>query len=302
MWAPSPSISRNSNLDHFQQTIAATDKDFWPEDGWELLAKDFGLPGGISQATENPFYALYNKYTGKLRVFFLATEKPSDKKANSAAIVIQFDKDNRKTAFFQNLNPISIPLISFSPTYNFLTPNYYATEDLYWLFAEVDIAYDPCTCHLTDDSKIEIQAHIITTSAINATLNGVLDQKVTESGTNGTGTPSASKSLFTIGKYDISDGVKQGQKAYKEWRGYQKEVVKFLKQVDTFVQKNRHLPGIKSAAEYKNVGSINMGELQLSMLQKIEELTLYNIQLMKELEELNRKQTELEQKLLTLKN
>jgi len=75
-----------------------------------------------------------------------------------------------------------------------------------------------------------------------------------------------------------------------------------LKQVDTFVQKNRHLPGIKSAAEYKNVGSINMGELQLSMLQKIEELTLYNIQLMKELEELNRKQTELEQKLLTLKN
>jgi len=133
MWAPSPSISRNSNLDHFQQTIAATDKDFWPEDGWELLAKDFGLPGGISQATENPFYALYNKYTGKLRVFFLATEKPSDKKANIAAIRIIFSYGTRKTALFQNLNPISIPLISFSPTYNFLVPNYYATEDLYCL-------------------------------------------------------------------------------------------------------------------------------------------------------------------------
>jgi hypothetical protein len=113
MWAPNPSVSRNANLDHYQQIIAATDKDFWPEDGWELLVKDFGEPGGVSQATDNPFYALYNKYTGKLRVFYLATEKPVDKKANSASILIKFSDLTRKTALFQNLNPISIPLISW---------------------------------------------------------------------------------------------------------------------------------------------------------------------------------------------
>lgn len=68
-----------------------------------------------------------------------------------------------------------------------------------------------------------------------------------------------------------------------------------LNEVDTFVQQNRHLPGIKSAAEYQQDGSINIGELQLQLLKKVEELTLYNIQLMKEMEELKKKQAELEQ-------
>jgi len=74
-----------------------------------------------------------------------------------------------------------------------------------------------------------------------------------------------------------------------------------LKEVDTFVQVNRHLLGIKSAADYQQTGSINVGELQLQLLQKVEELTLYNIQLMKELEALKKKQAELEQKTLTIK-
>ncbi len=74
-----------------------------------------------------------------------------------------------------------------------------------------------------------------------------------------------------------------------------------LQEVDTFVQANRHLPGIKSAADYQQTGSINVGELQLKLLQKVEELTLYNIQLMKELEALKKKQAEFEQKILPIK-
>ena len=70
-----------------------------------------------------------------------------------------------------------------------------------------------------------------------------------------------------------------------------------LAEVDTFVQVNRHLPGIKSAAEYEQAGSINVGELQLQLLQKVEELTLYNIELMKQLEALKQKQILLEQQL-----
>jgi len=74
-----------------------------------------------------------------------------------------------------------------------------------------------------------------------------------------------------------------------------------LQELDTFVQVNRHLPGIKSATDYQQTGSINVGELQLKLLQKVEELTLYNIQLMKEIEELKKKQAKLEQKTLTIK-
>ncbi|MCB9250829.1 MAG: hypothetical protein H6605_00030 [Flavobacteriales bacterium] len=73
-----------------------------------------------------------------------------------------------------------------------------------------------------------------------------------------------------------------------------------LEEVDTFIQINRHLPGIKSATEYQKTGTINIGELQLKMLEKIEELTLYNIQLVKEIQELKKKQIELEKMIIPL--
>jgi hypothetical protein len=57
---------------------------------------------------------------------------------------------------------------------------------------------------------------------------------------------------------------------------------------------------LTSAAHYQETGSINMGELQLKLLQQIEELTLYNIQLMKDVEDLKKNQTELVEKLSNL--
>jgi hypothetical protein len=75
-----------------------------------------------------------------------------------------------------------------------------------------------------------------------------------------------------------------------------------LPELDEFVQLNRHLPGIKSATEYQAQGSINIGELQLKLLQKVEELSLYNIELLKDINELKKKQIELELTLSNLKN
>ncbi|MDJ0825026.1 MAG: hypothetical protein QNJ16_05925 [Rhodobacter sp.] len=50
-----------------------------------------------------------------------------------------------------------------------------------------------------------------------------------------------------------------------------------LNEVEKFVLENRHLPRIPSAAEVKADG-LNMTEMQLALLEKIEELTLYVIQ------------------------
>ena len=47
-----------------------------------------------------------------------------------------------------------------------------------------------------------------------------------------------------------------------------------LDEVFVFVRKNRHLPGIASAKEMQTNG-LEMGEFQIKLLQKIEELTLY---------------------------
>lgn len=54
-----------------------------------------------------------------------------------------------------------------------------------------------------------------------------------------------------------------------------------LQEVESFVKTNNHLPEIPSATEVKENG-LSMGEMQNKLLQKIEELTLYVIELKKE--------------------
>jgi len=70
-----------------------------------------------------------------------------------------------------------------------------------------------------------------------------------------------------------------------------------LDQLERYVQRERHLPGISSAAEVKRDG-LNLTELQLRLLEKVEELTLYTIEQHKELEALRHEREALERRLL----
>lgn len=58
-----------------------------------------------------------------------------------------------------------------------------------------------------------------------------------------------------------------------------------LSEVKEYVQKNQHLPEIPSADEMQRNG-VNMNELQIQLLQKVEELTLYIIQQEQRIQEL----------------
>jgi hypothetical protein len=63
-----------------------------------------------------------------------------------------------------------------------------------------------------------------------------------------------------------------------------------LAELETFINQNKHLPNVPSAQEIAENG-LAVGDVQRRMMEKIEELTLYVIQLKKEIEELksNRK-------------
>lgn len=63
-----------------------------------------------------------------------------------------------------------------------------------------------------------------------------------------------------------------------------------------YIDSAKHLPNIPSAPEYQKTGSIAVGELQLKLLEKIEELTLYTIQLNEENKELRKRIEALEVK------
>lgn len=64
--------------------------------------------------------------------------------------------------------------------------------------------------------------------------------------------------------------------------------LKPLSEVESYVTENKHLPDVPSAKEFKENG-YKVGEMDNILLQKIEELTLYIIDLQKQIEELKSK-------------
>jgi len=63
--------------------------------------------------------------------------------------------------------------------------------------------------------------------------------------------------------------------------------LKPLKEVEAFINDNKHLEGIPSASEVETNG-INLGEMTTILTQKVEELTLYIIELQKDNENIKK--------------
>jgi hypothetical protein len=72
--------------------------------------------------------------------------------------------------------------------------------------------------------------------------------------------------------------------------------LKPLSEVNRFIQENKHLPEIPSATEVRESEGVNLGEMQVKLLQKIEELTLYLIQQENTIQELKSEIRELKEK------
>lgn len=61
-----------------------------------------------------------------------------------------------------------------------------------------------------------------------------------------------------------------------------------LTKLEQYINQNKHLPGIPSAEEVKKEGGIELGDMNVKLLEKIEELTLYVIDLKKENEQMKK--------------
>jgi len=64
-----------------------------------------------------------------------------------------------------------------------------------------------------------------------------------------------------------------------------------LSEVESHIREHKHLPGIPSEAQVKEEG-VNLAEMQIKLLQKIEELTLYVIQQDKKIQQLEKQLNE----------
>jgi len=137
-------------------------QDINPEDGWELLLKDFGSPNPPGQSTggtgrNNPFFILYNKYNGKMKVY-VAMMGIHSKQATF--VRMGFDKADPGTtksntnqasrALFSPAEPIQKTVLEFKPVLEYKQMNqvlaFQSANDYQWMVCELTTSYDPCTC------------------------------------------------------------------------------------------------------------------------------------------------------------
>jgi hypothetical protein len=87
-------------------------------------------------------------------------------------------------------------------------------------------------------------------------------------------------------EFNVTNGI-FSHPDYVFEEGYRKKMLN-IDELEHYVKKYKHLPGMPSAKEIEKQGYVPVGELLQKHLEKIEELSLYIIELKKEIEELKK--------------
>ena len=124
---------------------------------------------------------------------------------------------------------------------------------------------------------------------------------LTGAGNVGIGTKNPDEKLTVKGKIHAEEVILNANIPFPDYVFNSDYNLMPLKEVEQYVKTNNRLPEIPSAKEVIETG-LSMGELQIKLLQKIEELTLYVIEQNKSIQDLKRDNMELKNEVTKLKN
>ena len=102
----------------------------------------------------------------------------------------------------------------------------------------------------------------------------------------GSGTPATGYQLSVNGKVICTEARVQSTAAWPDYVFSDNYTLQPLEQIEKFIQANKHLPGIPSAAQVEKEG-FDLGDMNRRLLEQIEQLTLHLIELKKENQHLN---------------
>lgn len=224
----------NVNTDRFHDYNNPKEVDVQPEDGWELLLKNFGT---LNQPVSDPYYILYNRYTGRMRVFVMLVDAFD---AQNAEIRISFWDDNLnkrgRTTFSTAAAIVPLPE-EFDNKISFIATNHYTRNREYWVYADIVTHYDPCTCGESNQlSRVNVRTFGINSMAIKLSINGTFTEKIIDNSigsSGGTGKPAIS-SLGDLWQNSaaIKDAAKQG---YDKWSAASDQVVKYSEKGSSYL-------------------------------------------------------------------
>gem|GEM_PF-3337893 len=193
----SPFYDQSGNVNTFSLSNSFA-KDYNSVDGWELLYKNFGTP---SQGVISPYFMLYNRYSGTIRIFVNIVNS-GDFTFTNAGLNLTLKRPTnipnsqvlRQTAVLNQLGTYSFSSEDMQKNAKHFSPNAYTNSGVnnnyFWLYADFQTLYDACTCGLEGDWYFS--AGLVNNLNIDLTSNGTLTTIVdatstTPPSTNSTG-------------------------------------------------------------------------------------------------------------------
>jgi len=197
----------NDNLTVFHD-IDANKQDIKPEDGWELVIKDFGTP---SDRVENPRLVLYNKYTGKIRIFVLISDETQTQIISLNTMLV----NGKNRALMQFVTGTGNSLEDWDPLLTNTTINKYESQTDFWVWTEFQTSYDPCTCNDQTASTLQTEIYSLSSDSIKMVANGTIKEIVK----NGNSVGNQSNNLGSSGSLVDKAGiiVESATKGYEDW-------------------------------------------------------------------------------------
>lgn len=154
---------------YLYQDIGIYDRDMHWEDGWELLWLNLGYfpnldpiydppPGspyyntGFQPAPNHiPYFALYNRYTGLLRMVSNVWHDAFGQRFQDLNIKLyygnQFNWLNQLSGLLRHADKLDRPLDQKTNVTSIFSPKYHPPLNHQWMVAEFQLGYDPCICH-----------------------------------------------------------------------------------------------------------------------------------------------------------
>lgn len=218
------------------------DKDYRPEDGWEFVIKNFGT---TASGQNNPYFILYNRYSGILRCFVNITN--SGDPQTGATLSLKFN-GVRHSAALNQLGSVTRALDAFESGKVQRTPNVFINSGVnsgfFWLFADFPVMYDPCSCSYA--SSLVLQAELIENVSVTLHAAGTTRTVVT----NSSGQAQVNNGSFFS---RLNDFLKDGTTLFKDANTGFKNGTEMRDNAIQFVDNNSGLLGTNTTNTFKTI-------------------------------------------------